>query len=213
MGMLTQHLVVNFLIFLFVFHQLWTCAFHCPKKSLNIPLLHVLVIILAVFSPANIHSTMVILAAKLILHMNRPSALVRNYLYCVISKHGLLSCKGVWKSCEFSVLLNLGLDSYLKLFNLCRAFRTRCGQQLPTVMVESPPFFISSKSQIPLFDPTLNFSESDLIRDLQFVYQYFLSFKGLPNGQTGKCTSRRQMRWMCSSSTVWTRQYFVLRDF
>lgn len=49
MGMLTKHLVGNFLIFLFVFHQLWTCAFHCPKKSLNIPLLHVLVIILVVF--------------------------------------------------------------------------------------------------------------------------------------------------------------------
>lgn len=34
---------------LFVLHQQWTCAFHCPKKSLNIPLLHVLVIILPVF--------------------------------------------------------------------------------------------------------------------------------------------------------------------
>lgn len=45
-------------------------AFHCPKKSLNIPLLHVLVIILAVFFTALIHNTMVILAAKLILHTN-----------------------------------------------------------------------------------------------------------------------------------------------
>lgn len=49
LGMLTQNQVVDFLIFLFVLHQQWTCAFHCPKKSLNIPLLHVLVIILAVF--------------------------------------------------------------------------------------------------------------------------------------------------------------------
>ncbi len=48
LGMLTQN-QVDFLIFLFVLHQQWTCAFHCPKKSLNIPLLHVLVIILAVF--------------------------------------------------------------------------------------------------------------------------------------------------------------------
>lgn len=49
LGMLTQHQVVDFLILFFVLHQQWTCAFHCPKKPLNIPLLHVLVIILAVF--------------------------------------------------------------------------------------------------------------------------------------------------------------------
>lgn len=53
-GMLTKHLVVNFLILLFVLHQLWTCAFHCPRKSLNIPLLHVLVIILALFYQTSI---------------------------------------------------------------------------------------------------------------------------------------------------------------
>lgn len=69
-GMLTQHQVVDFLILLFVLHQQWTCAFHCPKKSLNIPLLHVLVIILALFVIEPIHNTMVILAAELILHTN-----------------------------------------------------------------------------------------------------------------------------------------------
>ncbi len=68
LGMLTQHQVVDFLILLFVLHQQWTCAFHCPKKSLNIPLLHVLVIILDVFFIELIHNTVVILAAKLILH-------------------------------------------------------------------------------------------------------------------------------------------------
>lgn len=46
--MLAVHpIVVDFI--LFVLHQQWTCAFHSPKKSLNIPLLHVLVIILRLF--------------------------------------------------------------------------------------------------------------------------------------------------------------------
>lgn len=71
--MLTQHQVVDFLNLLFVLHQQWTCAFHCPKKSLNIPLLHVLVIILAVFFTALIHNTTVILATQLILHTNKSS--------------------------------------------------------------------------------------------------------------------------------------------
>lgn len=62
LGMLTQH-QVDFLILLFVIHQQWTCTFHRPKKSLNIPLLHVLVIIIAVFLMiALIHNTAVILA-------------------------------------------------------------------------------------------------------------------------------------------------------
>lgn len=33
-----------FPLILFVLHQQWTCAFHCSKKSLNISLLHVLLI-------------------------------------------------------------------------------------------------------------------------------------------------------------------------
>lgn len=105
---------------------------------------------------SDIHPMMVILAAKLILHTNQSSALVRTFICTVWFQS--MAFLHVWKSCDFSVLLNLGLVNG-QLFNLCRAFRICCGQQLTTVMVERPPFFISSKSQIPLFDPTPNFSE------------------------------------------------------
>lgn len=63
LGMLAQLFFSS--VFLFVWHQLWTCTFHCPKRSLNIPLLHVLVPILAVFAIALIHTEKYILTIKL----------------------------------------------------------------------------------------------------------------------------------------------------